>query len=157
MILCTQMCNSYSLPEERMADHGRLARYTPPSASCSALNTLISVSFKSVLILSEDVYSTCSWTVFSSGFAEAIPSPAPSTVNANVLSDNISISVVDDNEYSDNYVGRAFLSSRTCSQSKLLRRRTMKCRHSMIRINQIQSRKGPTEGTLTRQRSPTKH
>lgn len=52
-----------------------------------------------------------SFIVFSSGFAEAVSSPAPSTVNANALSDNISISVVDENDYGNHYVGISMLFS----------------------------------------------
>lgn len=40
--------------------------------------------------------------MFSSGFAEALASPAPSTINnhhSNALADNISISVLDETEY----------------------------------------------------------
>lgn len=47
--------------------------------------------------------------VFSSGFAEAAMSPAPSTVNGNTPSDNISISVVDEHDYGDTYVSVDFL------------------------------------------------
>lgn len=66
-------------------------------------------------MIGERVFNMCLRTVFSSGFAEAVSSPAPSA--ANVLSDNISISVVDDNDYGDSYVGSSFPTS--CLQSKL--------------------------------------